>query len=662
MKHLLFAGFCAVLFAATSFAQISAANWARENKTVLAPLSQGKQLEVILKKGTAGFNEIASKIVTAGKDDPVAATTIAQLTQYVMQHPEFRPAYTANLLVAAKKAKEPDMICFWLCQLRWCGMPGQIGAIGAFEKSQYKCVRDLAKMTIQSIKGQYDPQLKWCKESRARVFSREIAKLPPETRYSRYVKLFEDQDSACRQIALRGGEKGGGAPVTRQWMELYQKQSCPVRKTMILDMFGKRGDRLVVPLLVSALSDPSEEVVAAASAALFKIDHNALIDALPDWLARVEKKNSSVLKNRLDLLTTREIAPKLIKNYSKFSVDGKRLVLDFLHKRMAKEALPLGLEAIDEKDANLAIAGWRLLREIAGKDQANLLIQKAFLAKGRVAPEAHTAIAVASRRGDGAYQAALMKVIATGSEDRKVQALELSPRLGGTELLKQVEVGLISDNSQIQGACARALSDWEGNETIPLLMRAAIAGKSKRVQVLTLRGALKKLTPKVAPLYLEEWKTLKSLPGNDENRKQLADAFKVGKNVALGKPVKTNVATENPHVPANLTDGTLEKAWYGGSSPAAAVIDLGKVVLVNQLHVTFYYSDSRTYTYNLELSVDGKNWKKVVGNEKDPKPATAEGETIRFPQTKARFARLNVLKNSANPSVHVLELELFTSL
>ena len=106
-------------------------------------------------------------------------------------------------------------------------------------------------------------------------------------------------------------------------------------------------------------------------------------------------------------------------------------------------------------------------------------------------------------------------------------------------------------------------------------------------------------------------------------------------------------------------DGTLEKAWHAGKWPAQAQIDLGGVQTISAAHVTFYYQDRRTYSFTLELSSDGKTWKQVAGNAEAPKPATAEGLRLSFPETPARYARLNVLKNSANFAVHVCELKLF---
>ena len=121
-----------------------------------------------------------------------------------------------------------------------------------------------------------------------------------------------------------------------------------------------------------------------------------------------------------------------------------------------------------------------------------------------------------------------------------------------------------------------------------------------------------------------------------------------------------NVPQEGGNAPANLTDGTLDKAWHGAKSPAQAQIDLGGTKTLHAAHVYFYH-DGRTYTFTLELSEDGKTWKQVAGNTQDPKPATEEGFRLEFPATPARYARLTVIKNSANQAVHVLELKLFAN-
>jgi hypothetical protein len=125
--------------------------------------------------------------------------------------------------------------------------------------------------------------------------------------------------------------------------------------------------------------------------------------------------------------------------------------------------------------------------------------------------------------------------------------------------------------------------------------------------------------------------------------------------------VTTDVPTEGANVPANLVDGTLEKAWHAGKWPAHAQIDLGAAQTLSAAHITFFHADGRTYTFTLELSADGQTWQEVAGNVSDPKPATAAGLRLTFAPTPARYARLTVLKNSANFATHVQELKLFST-
>jgi hypothetical protein len=46
----------------------------------------------------------------------------------------------------------------------------------------------------------------------------------------------------------------------------------------------------------------------------------------------------------------------------------------------------------------------------------------------------------------------------------------------------------------------------------------------------------------------------------------------------------------------------------------------------------------------------------VVDFSNNVSPATARGYSATFPTAEARFVRVNLLKNSANPFVHIVEL------
>ena len=150
MKRLLISGLSLAMLCGCAAWAETAAEWAGKNADALAKINDQTIAET-LKQGQAGFDKLAAQIKTGYEIDPAAATTIAAITQYVMRHPEVCPEYANRLLAAAKAAKEPDMICFWLNQLRWCGGAELAEQVKPFTAAQDKGVADFAKMSGLSV-------------------------------------------------------------------------------------------------------------------------------------------------------------------------------------------------------------------------------------------------------------------------------------------------------------------------------------------------------------------------------------------------------------------------------------------------------------------------------------------------------------------------------
>lgn len=129
-------------------------------------------------------------------------------------------------------------------------------------------------------------------------------------------------------------------------------------------------------------------------------------------------------------------------------------------------------------------------------------------------------------------------------------------------------------------------------------------------------------------------------------------------NLATGKPVTTSAKPDDANAIVAV-DGKADNAdsyWDGGPGPQWFQVDLGNVQAVNFINVITYWDGGRHYQLNGEVSVNGKEWKKVFEVLNDTAPATAEGYAAKFVDTQARYVRINLLKNSANPSVHMVEL------
>ena len=645
------------------FAQDTAAQWSEKQKDALATINEATLSDTV-KQGAPAFSALFAEIKTGGASDALAATRIAALTQYVMRPAGAagRKAYTDALLAAAQHAADADVTCFFIYQLRWCGLPQQAEAIRAFEKSAAPGVAALAAMTVQAVTDDRASKAAPVTDTSCAAFNKELAALKPKALTPRLLQAFDAPDTTLAGVALVWARTAGGKAETALWTAKLAAATDPARKVMLLDMLAARGDKTACEAVSASLTDADATVAEAAQRALITLNPDAFAAQIPSLMKGLPPERQTLTRDGIRQLKTGLIKTALTKTYDTFNEAGKKVALEVIKERRIVEAAPLGLAAIDSKDEETAIAGYRLLREIAGKGQAEVLVAKTLATAGRVTPEAQTTLAAAARRDpSGAYAAALSRALQSATEAQKPVALETAARLGGDTLLKAVEAATASANAEVATAAVRALAAWADTASVPALLRLAATSASTKHQTLALRGLAKKFdagADKKAAFKL--WQELQKSPVEDSRKKAINDLFKQETNVALGKPVTANVPQEGGNAPANLTDGTLDKAWYGAKSPAQAQIDLGGTQTLHAAHVYFYH-DGRTYTFTLELSEDGKTWKQVAGNTQDPKPATEEGLRLEFPATPARYARLTVLKNSANQAVHVLELKLFSA-
>jgi hexosaminidase len=171
------------------------------------------------------------------------------------------------------------------------------------------------------------------------------------------------------------------------------------------------------------------------------------------------------------------------------------------------------------------------------------------------------------------------------------------------------------------------------------------------------------------PLTLNQTAYLRAGLFDDRGMQQ---GYLVGSWFRSEIPVKPNLATNCPVTVGPSPDRTdawaakvavdgrsddANRHWASiGAAPQWLQVDLGKVVPINFINVITYWDGSRYYQWNAEVSVDGQHWKQVLDFAGNTAPATADGYSGKFATTNARYVRINMLKNSANPYVHIVEL------
>lgn len=148
----------------------------------------------------------------------------------------------------------------------------------------------------------------------------------------------------------------------------------------------------------------------------------------------------------------------------------------------------------------------------------------------------------------------------------------------------------------------------------------------------------------------------------DKARKHLAAIPKADAlNLAQGRPVRASVGHQGNCTPQKAVDGNTDRgaAWFGNKWPCWLHVDLQRTVRIGGVHVFFYWDGTRYYQYTVEVSQNARAWRKVVDMSRGTRKATAEGFVHKFSPVGARYVRLNVLKNSSNPAVHVSEFKVY---
>jgi hypothetical protein len=132
-------------------------------------------------------------------------------------------------------------------------------------------------------------------------------------------------------------------------------------------------------------------------------------------------------------------------------------------------------------------------------------------------------------------------------------------------------------------------------------------------------------------------------------------------NLTTGKPVLTSGGINANEKPEFAADGWVDIGKFWGTIPAPQwwQVDLQKEYTLGSIRVFPYWDGTRYYQYTISVGTDPDNLTQVVDATKNTTPETDQGRMHQFAPTKARYIRVNVLKNSDNQAVHLVEVRAY---
>ena len=155
-----------------------------------------------------------------------------------------------------------------------------------------------------------------------------------------------------------------------------------------------------------------------------------------------------------------------------------------------------------------------------------------------------------------------------------------------------------------------------------------------------------------------------SLPMTAEARRESWAALEAQAGIAVGCEA-TASSSEPGNGPEHAVDGSVGREAYWGATPFPAwwQVDLGRQVKIDRVRVVTYFDpggDGRAYRYRLLSSTDGESWTELAKvAEADEQRATQQGRMHTFTPVTARYVRVEMLHNSANTGVHLVEVMVY---
>ena len=182
----------------------------------------------------------------------------------------------------------------------------------------------------------------------------------------------------------------------------------------------------------------------------------------------------------------------------------------------------------------------------------------------------------------------------------------------------------------------------------------------RRASTAALPKELRLPLAEIAALHRTSRLTVRASDGGGHYRHaSLASMLNREPNLTTGKAASASLHSGPRYAPAAAVDGELGTYWGADPYPQWFQVDLARAVVLDEIHLHTYADGRRYYRYDIRMSTDGKRWSTVADASANKEKATDEGYRHKFKPVRARYVRVNMLRNSANRGVHVRELRVF---
>lgn len=116
-------------------------------------------------------------------------------------------------------------------------------------------------------------------------------------------------------------------------------------------------------------------------------------------------------------------------------------------------------------------------------------------------------------------------------------------------------------------------------------------------------------------------------------------------------------STHDGNMAEGAVDGDFSTRWNGWDDGATLTLDFGETKKIAAIAAAFYKSNERNYYFDIQVSVDGKEWTTVLAAQESPIADEKDLTGFKFPETvEARYLRYVGHNSSSNNANNIWEL------
>ncbi|SHF55785.1 HEAT repeat [Mariniphaga anaerophila] len=272
------------------------------------------------------------------------------------------------------------------------------------------------------------------------------------------LKAVENSDKAFRYLALNTAENIGGAAGTRMWIE--KATAVPAEtKAEIIDMLGRRGDKLAVGFVTESLNDASAAVREDAIEALTRLQGKKAVPVLIDHLEK--GTDAEATKLALSQLIDREHLAPVAARLKTTSGATKAAFIDLIAAKSGNGYFSEVLALTGSKDEKESTAAFAALKNISCEKNLDALIKLLLDANEKDVPQVQMAV-VAAAKGTKTEQTENGKLLrALKSTGKKERIVAILPEIGGDVALQTVTDYFNNSTGSLKATAFEALTSWK---------------------------------------------------------------------------------------------------------------------------------------------------------------------------------------------------------